>query len=76
MNKEKRYSLTMINKNGYTVKRENDTIEGCKRQARHFPLRSFFAWIYDKKEDNMICQNDYSNRFFKCNNETFRPYWC
>jgi hypothetical protein len=71
-----RYSLTMINKNGYTIKREGSSIEGLKRQARFFPLESFFAYVYDKNTDNIICQNDYTKRFFKCDNKSFRPYWC
>ena len=71
-----RYSLTMINANGYEIKREFKTISACKHFANWYPLSAFFAWIYDKTNDEMLYQNNYSNTFFKCNNTSFVPYCC
>ena len=70
-----RYSLTMINRNGYTIKRESNTVESLKQQAAYYPLESFFAWIYDKSTDTMIMQNQYRKLFKKCNNETYVPLY-
>ena len=75
MIKENRYSLQMINRNGYTIKRESNSIEALKQSARHFPIECFFIWIYDKINDEMVCQNTWSKKFRKCNNETFIPYY-
>lgn len=71
----KKYSITMINRNGYTIIRKFNSIQSCLNHAKHFPLTSFFAWIYDIQNDEMIMQNDYTDKMFKCNNETFVPYW-
>lgn len=73
--KDYKYSLQMINRNGYTIKKESNSIEALKRFSRHFPLEVFFCWIYDKINDEMVCQNIYSNRFKKCNNKTFVSYF-
>lgn len=73
--KQYKYSLTMINRNGYTIKKESDNIDALKRHAKHFPIEVFFIWIYDKINDNMVCQSIYSNRFKRCSNETFVPYF-
>lgn len=70
-----KYSMTMINHNGYTIKKEGNTIDSLKHFARHYPLESFFIWIYDKINDEMVCQNIYTKKFKKCNNETFVPYF-
>lgn len=70
-----RYSLKMINRNGYEIKREAMSIKTLKEFAKFYPLSVFFAWIYDKKEDKMICQNLYTDKWVKCSNETFVPYY-
>lgn len=72
----KRFTITMMNKNGYTVMRKFTTIQSCKTFAKHFPLSVFFAWIYDKSKDSIIMQNNYSDKLYKCNEESFIPYWC
>ena len=72
----KRFTITMMNKNGYTILRKFDTIQSCKTFAKHFPLSVFFTWIYDKVNDSMIMQNNYTDKLFKCNNDNFIPYWC
>jgi len=71
----KRYTITMMNRNGYTIIRKFNTIQSCITHAKHFPLSVFFAWIYDKTKDAMIMQNNYSDKMFKCDNESFVPYW-
>jgi uncharacterized membrane protein YkgB len=71
----KRYTLTMTNKNGYTIKHSETSVNAIKQFAKFYPLSSFFAWIYDRKEDKMIFQNIYSEKWKKCNNETFTPYY-
>lgn len=71
-----RYSLKMINRNGYEISRKFRSVAACRRFAEWYPLEAFFAWIYDSAQDEMIMQNDYKRSFFKCNNETFVPYWC
>jgi hypothetical protein len=71
----KRYTITMINRNGYTIIRKFNTIQSCITLAKHFPLTVFFAWIYDKVTDTMVMQNDYKDKMFKCDNESFVPYW-
>lgn len=68
------YSITMINRNGYTIKREFKTITACKEFAKFYPLSVFFAWIYNKKTDEMCYQNDYSDKWKKVNNDTFKAY--
>ena len=70
----KRYTITMINKNGYTIVRKFNTIQSCLNHAKYFPLTCFFAWIYDKVNDTMIMQNNYSSKMYKCNNDSFIPY--
>ena len=75
MNKEKRYSLKLTNRNGYTISMEGNNINSLKQRAKIYPLSVFFGWIYDKNTDSMLYQNDYSNKWKKCNNETFIPYW-
>lgn len=69
------YSITMINKNGYTIKRKFKTVAACKDFANFYPLSVFFAWIYNEKSAEMCYQNDYSNHWKKINNDTFIPYW-
>ena len=76
MKKEKRYSVVLMNRNGYTIRNESTSVEGCKQVIKRYPLSVFFGWIYDKKTDTMLYQNDYSNKWKKCNNETFVPYGC
>jgi hypothetical protein len=71
----KRYSLKMINSNGYEIKKESNDIEQLKNHAAFYPMRVFFAWIYDSLKDEMIMQSDYKKSFRKCNNETFIPYY-
>lgn len=70
-----RYSLKMINRNGYEIQKKFDSIKKAKNFAAFYPLSVFFAWIYDAKKDEMICQNLYSDVWKKCNNETFIPYY-
>jgi len=70
-----KYSLTMINRNGYTIKHEGKTIESLKNFAKFYPLEVFFAWIYDKSNDEMLYQNEYKNKFHKCTNESFIPLY-
>ena len=70
-----RYSLTMINRNGYTIKHEANSIDSLKGFAKFYPLEVFFCWIYDKINDTMVRQNDYSKKWKTCNNESFIPYW-
>ena len=67
--------MKMINRNGYTIEKESNSIESLKRYARALSMKSFFIWIYDKINCEMICQNIYTNRFKRCNNETFVPYF-
>jgi hypothetical protein len=69
----KKFTITMINRNGYTIVRKFNTIQACKDFAKFYPLSVFFAWIYNNKYDEMIMQNNYRDSFFKCNNETFIP---
>ena len=76
LKKTERYSLHMINGNGYDILRRFNSINSCINFAKQYPLSVFFAWIYDTKKDEMVMQNDYGNNFFKCNNENFIPYWC
>ena len=73
--KEKRYSVTLINQNGYMIKLESASVQGAKQAVKHYPLKSFFGWIYDKQTDTMVAQNQYKDRWKKCNNETFVPYY-
>ena len=70
-----KYRLTLINRNGYTIKKDFRTIKEAKSYASFYPLESFFGWIYDKINDAMICQNLYKNAWKKCNNESFVPYF-
>lgn len=69
------YKITMINRNGYTMERTMKTIEACKNFFNWFPP-SFFAWIYDVRNDEMKFQSQYTGKLIKCNNENFVPYWC
>lgn len=69
------YSITMINRNGYTIKRNFKTISTCKQFAAWYPLSVFFAWIYNTKTDTMCYQNIYSDKWKKVNNDTFVPYY-
>ena len=71
----KRYAVTLTNKNGSTISRESDTIEGAKRAVSFFPLSVFFGWIYDRRNDEMIRQNTYTDKWRKCNKETFVGYY-
>ena len=70
-----RYSLKLINRNGYTIQKECKSIEQVKTFAKFYPLSVFFGYIYDKVKDEMIFQNCYTDRWKKCNNETFIPYY-
>ena len=70
-----KYSLTLINKNGYTIKKDFKTIKEAKNYASFYPLEVFFGWIYDKINDNMVCQNLYKSTWRKCNNDNFVPYF-
>ena len=47
----KRYSVTIINRNGYTIHREASTIDAAKRSVSFAPLASFDGWIYDRVSD-------------------------
>lgn len=69
------YRLTMINRNGYTVQKENRTINSLKQFASFYPLSCFFAWIYDCKNNEIIYQNCYKDKWKKCNNNTFVQYY-
>ena len=69
------YSLTLINKSGYTIKKDFKTIKEAKNYASFYPLEVFFGWIYDKINDSMVCQNLYKSTWKKCNNESFVPYF-
>ena len=69
------YSLTMINRNGYTIKRTFKTVSECKSFATYYPLSVFFAWIYDIKNDEMRYQNNYSDKWKRVNNDTFVSLW-
>ena len=70
-----RYSLTMTNKNGYTIRRQFKSVKKAKEFASFYPLSVFFAWIYDIQNDEIICQNIYTDKWEKCNNENFIPYY-
>ena len=70
-----KYSLTLINKNGYTIKKDFKTIKEAKNYASFYPLEVFFGWIYDKINDSMVCQNLYKSTWKKCNNDNFVPYF-
>lgn len=69
------YSITLTNRNGYTISRKFKTITACKEFASYYPLSVFFGWIYNTKTDEMCYYNDYTDKWEKCNNETFKPYW-
>lgn len=69
------YKITMINRNGYTIERKFKSITQCKDFAAFYPLSVFFAWIYDINNDEMKYQNEYKDRWKKCNNDTFVPYY-
>ena len=73
--KDFRYSLQMINRNGYTIKRGGNTVEALKSFATFYPLDSFFVWIFDNTKNEMLYQSIYSKKFKKCSNETFVPYF-
>ena len=47
----KRYSVTLINRNGYTISREAASIDAAKRSVSFAPLASFDGWIYDRATD-------------------------
>jgi hypothetical protein len=47
----KRYSVTLINRNGYTIQREATSIDAAKRSVSFAPLASFDGWIYDRAAD-------------------------
>ena len=47
----KRYSVTLINRNGYTITREASSIDAAKRSVSFAPLSSFDGWIYDRVLD-------------------------
>ena len=47
----KRYSVTLINRNGYTIQREATCIDAAKRSVSFAPLNSFDGWIYDRAAD-------------------------
>ena len=47
----KRYSVTLINRNGYTIQREATSIDAAKRSVSFAPLNSFDGWIYDRAAD-------------------------
>lgn len=70
-----RYSLKMINKNGYTIQKDFRSIQQAKTHAKFYPLSVFFCWIYDKVKDEMLYQNCYSDNWRKCNNDTFVPHY-
>lgn len=70
-----RYSITLINGNGYTIQKEFNSVDKAKRFAKFYPLSVFFGWIYDKQNDEMIYQNIYTDKWKKCNNETFVRYF-
>lgn len=71
----KRYSIKMINRNGYEINHSENSVEKIKTFAKFYPLSVFFAWIYDNASGEMICQNCYTDQWKKCNNETFTPYY-
>lgn len=68
------FEITLINRNGYTIKRQFKTAKACKDFAAFYPLSVFFGWIYNKATGNMCYQNDYSDKWKKVNNDTFKPY--
>jgi len=70
-----RYSLQLINRNGYTIQKEFKSIQQAKTFAKFYPLSVFFGWIYDKINEKMILQNCYTDRWKKCDNKTFIPYY-
>ena len=37
-----RYSICLINSNGYTIKKEFESVDKAKRFAKHYPLSVFF----------------------------------
>ena len=70
-----KYKITLVNRNGYTITKELKSVTACKDFAKWYPLTSFFGWIYNMASDNMEWQNCYKNKWSKCNNETFIPYY-
>lgn len=75
LKENKRYTVTMTNRNGYSIIRKFNTIQSCLTHIKFYPLSVFFAWIYDNNTDTMIMQNNYTSKMFKCNNDTFIPYY-
>lgn len=69
------YSLRMINRNGYEISKEFRTIKQAKEFASFYPLTSFFAWIYDKVNDEMKFQNLWKGKWQKCDNNSFVPFY-
>lgn len=69
------YSITLINRNGYTIKHTFKTIKQCKEFASFYPLSVFFGWIYNIKKDVMCYQNLYKDFWKKCDNDSFIPYF-
>ena len=69
------YKITMINRNGFTIERTFKSIAQCKNFATFYPLSVFFAWIYDIKHGEIKYQNEYRDKWKKCNNDTFVPYY-
>lgn len=69
------FSITLINRKGYTIKRNFKTIAACKDFAKYYPLSVFFGWIYDINNDKMCYQNEYTNHWKKVDNDSFTPYW-
>lgn len=71
----KRYSIKMINRNGYEINHSENSVEKIKAFASFYPLSVFFAWIFDTVSGEMMYQNCYTDKWKKCNNETFYPYY-
>lgn len=72
----KRYSLSMINRCGYEIRREFSNINSAVRFEKYYSSGgSFFSWLYDRENDEMVMQNQYGTRLRKCNNISFVPYW-
>lgn len=69
------FKVVLMNKDGYTISKQFYYVESCMNFAQYYDLSQFFGWIYDIKNDEVVFQNCYSNKWEKCDNWSFIPYY-
>lgn len=50
----KRYSGTIINQNGYEIRKEGTSVNAIKNAFAFYPLEVFDGWIYDREDDAIL----------------------